>query len=79
MACVFVVGFSSYVLVFCSNGTGISYVYLYLFSAFILLFRLDAVLGRTLGLFDRVRDVTAWKDSRLIAPLIQNPSANQSA
>ena len=35
--------------------------------------------GRTLGLFDRPRDAVAWKDSRLIAPLIKYPLANQSA
>ena len=41
----------------------------------------DAVLGRTLGLFDRLRDAVAWKDSinTLIEPLINHPSANQSA
>ena len=41
----------------------------------------DAVLGRTLGLVDRLLDAVAWKNSRLIAPLliIKYPLANQSA
>ena len=38
-----------------------------------------AVLGRALGIFDRLRDAVAWKDSRFIAPLIKYPAANQSA
>ena len=37
------------------------------------------MLGRALGLFDRLRDAVAWKDSRLIGPLIKYPLANQSA
>ena len=39
----------------------------------------DAVLRSTPGLFDRRRDATACKDSRLIEPIIKYPSANQSA
>ena len=41
----------------------------------------DAVLGRTLGLFDRQRDGVAWTYSikRMIAPLIKYPLANQSS
>ena len=31
----------------------------------------DAVFGRTLGLFDRLRDAVTWKDVRLIEPLIK--------
>ena len=39
----------------------------------------DAVLGRTLGLFDGLRDAVAWEDLRLIAPLIKYPLANHGA
>ena len=38
-----------------------------------------AVLERAPGLSDRLRDAVAWKDSRLIAPLVKYPLANQSA
>ena len=38
-----------------------------------------AVLARALGLSERLRDAVAWKDSRVIVPLIKYPLANQSA
>ena len=37
------------------------------------------VLGRAPGLSERLRDAVAWKESRLISPLMKYPLANQSA